>query len=360
MRRISLKYAKPSMVLGAPVYDNYGTMLLDEDTRLDKDCLEILLASDVPDILLDDYRVTDVVIKPLVSPELEGKAAHALRRLMFENQGKESIADSSLDQVAKAVKAMIGELGDVNVDGIAVAGIVSQENYIYIQPVKTAVVSLSIGRSLGYGTSELADLGTAVLLKDIGYISIPKEILHRPELLTEKELLKIRQHPMYGYELLSQHRSTSGSIANAVLQHHERWNGAGYPYGLKQADISPFAQVIAIADTYTALLSKRPGRKVFASHEAIEYIMAYSGEQFNPDLAQVFVREVPCYSTGLTVKLNTGEIGIVSDPNLDFIGRPTVRIIYDEDNGKVRKPYEIDLSKAEYQHKMITEVMDYY
>ena len=95
-------------------------------------------------------------------------------------------------------------------------------------------------------------------------------------------------------------------------------------------------------------------------HEATEYIMAYAGEQFNPELVELFVRQVPCYSTGLTVRLNTKEIGIISDTNPGAIGKPVVRVIYDEDSGKVSKPYDIDLSQVDYQHKLITEVMDYY
>ena len=95
-------------------------------------------------------------------------------------------------------------------------------------------------------------------------------------------------------------------------------------------------------------------------HEAIEYIMAYSGEQFDPELAKLFVSQVPCYPRGLTVKMNTGEIGIISDANLQFIGRPIVRICYDQEVGPVKKPYDIDLSKAEFQHKLIIEIMDYY
>ena len=165
---------------------------------------------------------------------------------------------------------------------------------------------------------------------------------------------------MFGYELLSQDSSCSGVIANAVLQHHERWNGTGYPYGLKGPDISPFAQMMAIADTYAALLSNRPGRNMYMPHQAIEYVMAYAGEQFNPELAELFCRHVPRYPTGLTVKLNTKEIGIVSNANLGFVGRPTVRIVYDEDRGRVSKPYDVDLSKAEYQHKLIADLIDYY
>ena len=360
MRRITVKYAKPGMVLAAPTYDNYGTMLLTEHMRLDEDCLELLQNNSVVELLLDDWRVADLIVEPLVSPELEGQAAQALRRLMIENQGQSSLAARNIDEVVRAANTTARELAVDSLGEAAMAGIASEKDYLYIQPVKASVLSLLMGRKLGLATPHLAALGVACLLKDVGYISLPQEMLHRPDLLTEKELLKIRQHPSYGYDLLSHHHSTSGAVANAVLQHHERWNGSGYPHALKEADISAFAQIIAIADTYTVLLCKRPGRKMYMPHEAIEYIMAYAGEQFNPELVELFVRQVPCYSTGLTVKLNTKETGIVSDANLGFIGRPTVRIISDEDSREVSEPYDIDLSKVEYQHKSVSEVMDYY
>ena len=249
MRRITLKHAKPGMVLGVPAHDNFGILLFEAHTKLDEDCLKILATNAVTEILLDDWRVADVVVEPLVSPELEGKAAQALRRLMIENQGKPSLAAGSVDKVVIVANSIARELEFESIGEAAIAGIMSEANYMYIQPVKTAVLSLLMGRRIGYSGADLGCLGAAALLKDVGYISIPQEILLKPELLTEKEFLKIRQHPSYGYELLSQHHSTSGTIANAVLQHHERGNGGGYPYGLKDKDINPFAQIIAIADT---------------------------------------------------------------------------------------------------------------
>ena len=359
MRRITLKYAKSGMVLGAPVYSNYGTMVLDSHIRLDDECLKILVDNSVTEILLDDWRVADIVVGTLISPEVEGKAAQALRRLLIENEGKESLVVKNVDEVVRVANLMARELELVSMGEPSVAGM-PETDATHIQPVKAAILALLMGRRTGFKTSELAAIVIAAMLKDVGYISIPQEILCRPDLLTERELLKIRQHPMFGHELLSQHQATSGIIGNAVLQHHERWNGTGYPYGLKGTDINRFAQIIAIADTYTALLLKRPGRKMFMPHEAIEYIMAYSGEQFNPELVEFFVRQVPCYPTGLTVKLNTKEVGIISDANLGFIGRPTVRIIYDENQGKVSKPYDVDLSNIAYQHKLVIEVLDYY
>ena len=360
MRRVTVKYARRGMILGAPVYDNFGTMLIDGFIRLDDDCIKILNDNSVKEIMLDDWRVADVPVTPVFPPELEGKLANTLRRLIVENGGKKKVDSSNIEQVSVAINAMVSELilgstGEINVSGCA-----SQEDYNYIQPVKTTTLSLIMGHRLGYSKADLANLGLAAILKDIGYITIPPELLHKPDLMSEKELLKIRQHPMIGYEILSQHNNTSGEVANAVLQHHERWDGSGYPYGLKGEDISRFSQIIAITDTFTALLSDRPGRRTYMPHETVEYVMAYSGEHFSPDLIELFVRNVPCYASGLTIELNTGEMGIISSPNLGFIGRPVVRICYDHEVGTVRKYYDINLARAEHQRKLITKIVDYY
>ena len=234
MRRITVKYAKKGMVLGASVYDSFGNLLLDSYIRLDDDCLKTMLSNGVGEIFLDDWRVADVPVQPLVSPEVEGKAAHALRKLMLDNQGKNNIADNNLEQISRAINSMSQELALDSFGEASVTSITSEETYIYVQPTKTSSLCLLLGKRLGYTTSELTHLGIAALLKDVGYIAIPPETLRQPELLTERELIKIRQHPSFGYELLSQHNITSGEIANAVLQHHERWNGSGYPYGLKK------------------------------------------------------------------------------------------------------------------------------
>ena len=91
-------------------------------------------------------------------------------------------------------------------------------------------------------------------------------------------------------------------------------------------------------------------------HEAIEYIMANSGDLFDPDLVGLLTRQVPLYPTGITVQLNTGETGIISDSNLGHIGRPMVRICFDERSRNLKEPYDLDLSLPENQGRMIVQV----
>jgi HD-GYP domain-containing protein (c-di-GMP phosphodiesterase class II) len=141
----------------------------------------------------------------------------------------------------------------------------------------------------------------------------------------------------------------------AIAQHHERWDGKGYPDGLKGHEISLYARILGIADTYISLRSRRPYRKALRPHEAIEFIIAYSSELFDPELVKIFARQIPQYPAGITVILSSGEGGVVSASNPGHVARPVVRVL--TVNGvPVREPYDLDLSDPEYQRKIIVEV----
>ncbi len=111
-----------------------------------------------------------------------------------------------------------------------------------------------------------------------------------------------------------------------------------------------------MADTYHSLLSRRPHRQALRPQDAVEFIVAYSGELFDPELVQVFARQIPQYPAGLAVKLSSGEVGIVSNPNIGHIARPIVRICA-ENGENLKEPYDLDLSRPERMTKLITEVL---
>lgn len=94
-------------------------------------------------------------------------------------------------------------------------------------------------------------------------------------------------------------------------------------------------------------------------HEAIEYIMAGGGDQYDPELVEVFVRHIPSYPAGVSVQLNNDEMGIVCNPKLGFVARPVVRICAKPGKGLLQHPYDVDLSKALHQNVLITKVLEY-
>lgn len=361
MRRISLKYARPGMVLGYPVFDPYGVKLLDANVKLDEQHLKTLAKMKVNEIFIQDSRFYDIVSLPLIPPEIEGRASAVLRQLMVETRLSGRLTTEGIRGVTSVVEAMIDHLTFSLMGEPSVAGITSREDFVYIQPVKTAILSLIVAHKLKWNRDQLTSLGIAAMLKDIGYAELPEEITRKPDELTKEELMKVREHPARGQRLLRQFNGKDTNVAIAVMQHHERWNGTGYPLGLRGTRVSPLAQMIAIADSYTELISVGPGKtKVYMPHEAIEFLMAYSGEYFNPEMVDAFVKQIPCYPAGLTVELNTREVGIISDSKRGLVGRPVVRICYHPKEGILQQPYDLDLSKPEFQSKFIVKILDYF
>jgi HD-GYP domain-containing protein (c-di-GMP phosphodiesterase class II) len=215
---------------------------------------------------------------------------------------------------------------------------------------------MTLGQIVKMPEDALAILGMAAVFKDIG---LDPAIIDSVDSIAEGSSPRMHGHPVAGYKFLLQFPLTAKEIAEAVLQHHEFWSGSGYPQGLKAKEISTYARIISIADVFVDLLAARPGRGKYMPHEAIEYIMASSGDQFDPGLVESFVRQVPSYPTGLMVQLNTGETGIISSPKRGYVARPIVRICSTAEKGVLSEPYDIDLSVAKYQRKLITKVLEY-
>ncbi len=357
MRRITAKYAKPGMTLGMPIYDNGGNLLLTRNTKLEDRHLNVMAQSGVTEIFITDWRLDDIIIASMFPPELEGALINTYRQLITENNGNQTINANNLHDVHVCISKMaenmtLNLLGEINISGC-----VSEKDFFYIQPVKAAELAMGIGHKLNMRTNDLITVGVATLLKDVGFIQMPNQAANTSE--STEALQKKREHPTIGYRLLKQHGITEAVIADAVLQHHECWNGSGFPRALKGEQISNYAQIVSLADTFSDLISARPGRGRYMSHEAIEYIMAFSGDQFNPKLVEFAVRQFPTYLNGLTVLLNSGEIGFIVDPNLGFIARPVVRVCYEPEKGYLKKPYDLDLKKSEFQRKLITKVLEY-
>jgi diguanylate cyclase (GGDEF)-like protein len=149
-------------------------------------------------------------------------------------------------------------------------------------------LSKAIGLSLDLTDVQLNELELLSTLHDIGKIGISDTILNKPAKLNEDEWVEMRKHPEIGYRIAMSSPELV-SIADYILSHHERWDGTGYPQGLKGEDIPLLSRIIAVADAYDAMTADRPYRSAISKMDAIEEIKKNAGTQFDPKIAELFL-----------------------------------------------------------------------
>ncbi len=151
-------------------------------------------------------------------------------------------------------------------------------------------LTLSLAREMGL-QDELNQIRWGALLHDIGEIGVPEQILNKPAALTEEEWKLMREHPMYAYRMISPIEFLRPSL-DIPYCHHEKWDGTGYPRGLKEEEIPLAARIFAVVDVWEALISDRPYRKAWSKEDAIEYIRSEKGKHFDPHVVEAFLRKI--------------------------------------------------------------------
>ena len=165
----------------------------------------------------------------------------------------------------------------------------AKDNYTFGHSMRVAYFSLVTGREHGLSEEEMYELELSAIFHDIGKIGTPDAVLNKPSRLSEEEFLIMKQHPENSYEILKEYPHFEKVAENARL-HHERYDGKGYPLGLKGEDIPLAARIILIADTFDAMTSTRPYRKGLPYEVAYDELIQFSGTQFDPGLVKCFIQ----------------------------------------------------------------------
>ncbi|OGN95480.1 MAG: hypothetical protein A2Z77_07180 [Chloroflexi bacterium RBG_13_51_36] len=179
----------------------------------------------------------------------------------------------------------------------------SRDPYVYGHSRKVNAYAVALTEALGLPPDEVSSVSTAALLHDIGKIGIPDEVLNKKEQLSRENWEAIKAHPRLGKNIVSSIPQLV-HCADSILYHHERWDGSGYPAGLKGEEIPIGARVIAIADSFEAMTSARPYRPPLSREEALEELRQGAGGQFDPKLVEVFIGVI---AAGLPGKVNMNQ-----------------------------------------------------
>lgn len=158
---------------------------------------------------------------------------------------------------------------------------------------KSAQYAVFLGKTLSLSADELVVLSIAAPLHDLGKVKVPDEILVKPASLTHEEYKVIQCHPLWGAEMILDNAGRNLDwlrVAEIILNHHERFDGCGYPAGINGKEIPFLAQIVSIADAYDAMISDRPYRSALPAETALRILQKESGKQFHPELVQEFIK----------------------------------------------------------------------
>ncbi len=348
MRRIPVWALKPGMIVDRPVYDINGSLLLNRGRVLKKEYIHRLKRMDIPFLYIRDSFIPDVNIEDVILDETRNRAISAARSVLEEAFRKQP-GKNSLHLIME--KSNFGEIVDDIIDQLLgandlmvnMADIRSTDNYTFAHSVNVAVLALTTAISLGgYGRRKMREIGSGSLLHDLGKIKIPLEILNKEGPLEEEEFEIVQEHPLSGYEIVSQKDILEDAARDIILQHHERNDGNGYPKKMIEEEINPLAKMVAISDVYDALTSDRPYREGFLPHEAMD-LMEIKGDEFDIDMLRALFHHVAAYPLGTFVELSSGELGVVVKNKAGYPRHPRVRIFFAGEEKERVKPFEVNL-----------------
>lgn len=274
-----------------------------------------------PGIYIDDEFSEDIEIKEVIRPEVKREALSMISNLFLEG-GEKRVSEAAMTRMAKMIVEQVLDNGDAMCNMLDIK---RYDDYTYFHSVNVGILATMVGCAMKFSEEQLRDLSLAAMLHDIGKRFIPVEVLNKKEELTEEEKAVLRTHPKQGADFLRDKYNFSVFVNQGVLQHHEWYDGHGYPLGRIKEEIPIFARIISLVDVYDALTTNRMYRPAIVGGEAVEYLMGSSGRQFDPEILEVFLHKIAVYPVGAQVKLSDGSQAVIMKNYSEMVLRPKVK-----------------------------------
>ena len=207
--------------------------------------------------------------------------------------------------------------------------------------VNSAILSALIALELKMSNHKVMQVVTGALLHDVGMLRLPKEIIEKKGGLSAAELQRIQSHPLYAHKIVTKELLYAEDVGLIVLQHHERWDGEGYPRRLSGTAIDMGARIVSVADAFEAMVSKKPYRNSMMGYQAMKNLLSDNLRRFDPDVIKAFIQTMGIYPIGSIILLNNGALARVVEVQASAPLRPTIKILVDE-TGNIFKQDEGD------------------
>ncbi|WP_409344083.1 HD-GYP domain-containing protein [Paenibacillus sp. MBLB4367] len=317
------------------IYNRFGLIVIPEQTILCEDHFELLGKHGVS---LSELEVTE--------PDrmLADNSSDSLTKSERKLQQNERLISGATEEMKHLFETVLHEkkipLQEINdrllptIDSAAsnvnlhhlLSGLQAKDDYTYRHNIGVSVLSNMLGKWLLLPPAELDQLTTAALLHDVGKINVANDILNKPGKYTDAEYERMKKHTIYGYEIIRGMSDLSPRIALAALQHHEREDGKGYPYGISGKEMDYFSKIVAVADVFHAMTSSRVYREASPFYQVIMQMQQDGFGKLDTAICSVFVRRMMELAVGSEVILTDGRRGKVVLIHAQDPGRPLVQI----------------------------------
>lgn len=365
MQWVPVREIRSGMRLAKSILLSDGRLFLVRGSELRESYIAPLTEQGVLAVYVVNELAPDVVPEEVVSDGARRTLTEELRSVVRQLQP--TLSESARRGLAKFSGSLDTDrlrpaLGNVVDEVIANRQVVfnlkdlrNADDYTLGHSVNVCILSTLLGTVMGFAPGELRDMALGALMHDIGKTLTPAEILTKAGPLTPEEMTVMQQHTVDGWRILKEQRGIPYTSAIIALQHHERWEGGGYPEGLKGEQIYRYARVCTVADCFDAMTADRVYRPGMSSARALDLMQGDMAHFFEPDLVWNFTQCVAPYPVGSMVMVSGGLQGVVVGVRRGKTYRPRIRLVLDSDGHPLGQPKEIELE--EHPHVQITGII---
>lgn len=349
MRKKHIDLVKPGEINGKTIYSFiHKKSLLNAGIIIEAKYIRRLKEMGVGYIYVEDDISEGIEVKEMIPEDVQNRAKQCVHRVMQLSD------ENNIDEEERNIKSVVGSILNMIMDTqdltVNITDIRAADDYTFGHSVSVCTLSIVLGSILGLNDIELRDLGLGAILHDIGKTKVPLNILNKPGKLTPEENKIIKTHTTEGFEILRKCDVLNRNSVYVALGHHERFDGSGYPNGIKNDEINIFCRIVSVVDAFDAMCADRVYRKGVEVGKVIRYLNLMGGKLFDGDIVKKFTEKVILYPNGVGVVLNTDEKGIVVRTNPENPLKPVVRICYDPSGNKYEEFKEVDLMQtSEYK-----------
>jgi HD-GYP domain-containing protein (c-di-GMP phosphodiesterase class II) len=365
MNRFKVDKLKTGMRFSKPVYIDSNNMLVGANVSIREGDIKRLIRWGIKEILTEGTPVdtTDHIVSLSQSADeaLSGifndynklikmreevdrvhqEACSAVQKAHQAVRNNRLIVVADLDRAVEAIINLISNNKNVFIFNYKDAG---DGDPLAIHSVNTTFYAVLIGMSMKYSKPRLVDLAMGTMMINVGMALIPTYITHKQSPLSDHEINQVKTHPILAYQAMKKLGNFSEKCCTVVIQHHEQFDGKGYPRGITGADIDEGARIASIAENYEAFLETRSYREKQFFYQAMKQLAGQAVSKFDPVIIRLFVSVMSVYPVGSIVELNKGGTGIVIGSNPQKPMRPIVKMVLSESGHHVRDLLIINLA----------------